>query len=236
MIRVLIVDDDFMVGRVHRGFVERIEGFSVVAIVHTGEAALAAAEQERPDLVLLDLYLPDIFGLDVLSQLRSAGLECDVIVITAAKELDAVRTAVRHGVADYILKPFTQQVLQVRLERYASQRSLVQGLGVSGQDDVDRALARMVTTTSVPLPKGLSSETARMVEQSLRTQDGPTTATECAGQLGLSRVSARRYLEYFSGTGQVEVTLKYGAAGRPERMYHWLGRGRLRTTNARPPA
>ncbi|MGV9900086.1 response regulator, partial [Streptomyces tendae] len=121
-IGVLVVDDDFMVARVHRAFVERVEPFRVVGVAGTGEQALAAVEELRPDLVLLDLYLPDVFGLDVIPRLRGAGHDCDVMVISAAREADAVRGAVRHGVVDYLLKPFEFEDLRVRLERYAVQR------------------------------------------------------------------------------------------------------------------
>ena len=221
-IRVLIVDDDFMVARVHTGFVERVEGFDVVGVAHTAAEALARVAEQRPDLVLLDMYLPDRFGLDVLGELRSAGSDCDVIVITAARELDAVRGAIQRGVVDYVLKPFGFQDLRERLERYAAQRQLLRGGGgrVEGQDDIDRVLARAGSGSgSAALPKGLSPETVAVVADALRTADGTLSATETAEAVGISRVSARRYLEYFVSTGRAEVTLRYGTTGRPERRY-----------------
>jgi response regulator of citrate/malate metabolism len=222
VIRVLVVDDDFMVARIHTGFVSRTPGFEVVGARHTGAEALAAVTELDPDLVLLDLYLPDLFGLDVLTRLRARGDECDVMVITAAKELDAVRRASRQGVVDYVLKPFGYDDLRERLERYAAQRSLLHGGEVQGQDDVDRVLARRGTATAEPLPKGMSVETAALVERALRDADRSLSATECAEAVGLSRVSARRYLEHFCSTGQAEVRLRYGSTGRPERRYHWV--------------
>jgi response regulator of citrate/malate metabolism len=222
MIRVLIVDDDFMVARIHRGFVERIDGFEVVGTATTGERALAAVAELQPDLVLLDLYLPDIFGLDVLGRLRAAGHECDVVVITAARDAEAVRSAVRQGVVNYLLKPFGFDDLRTRLEQYVAQRNDLRAAQVTGQADVDRVLARGVSPVTTALPKGLSTETADLVERALRRATGTLSAAECATELGISRVSARRYLEHFCGTGRAEVSLRYGAAGRPERRYRWL--------------
>jgi response regulator of citrate/malate metabolism len=223
MIRVAIVDDDFMVARVHTGFVARVDGFEVVGTAHTGADAVALVARTTPDLVLLDLYLPDRFGLDVLADLRAAGHDCDVIVITAAKELDAVRSALRHGVADYVLKPFGFADLRERLERYAAQHQLLKratsGAVVAGQDDVDRVLSRAGASASGPLPKGLSPETVSLVGAALRGADGTLSASEAAEQVGISRVSARRYLEYFVTTGRAEVSLRYGSTGRPERRY-----------------
>jgi response regulator of citrate/malate metabolism len=222
MIDVLVVDDDFMVAKIHRGFVERVEGFRVVGSADTGERTLAAVADLRPDLVLLDLYLPDIFGLDLVPRIRAAGHECDILVITAAREADAVRGAVRHGVVNYLLKPFGFEDLRSRLEEYAAQRASVPD-SVTSQADVDRVLTlNRPGPSAARLPKGLSPETAALVADAMRAADGTLSAAECAVEVGISRVSARRYLEYFSSLGQVEVSLRYGAAGRPERRYHWL--------------
>ncbi|MEU3144930.1 MULTISPECIES: response regulator [unclassified Streptomyces] len=224
-IDVLVVDDDFMVARVHRAFVERVEGFRAVGVAGTGEQAVAAVDDLRPDLVLLDLYLPDLFGLDVIPRLRSAGHDCDVMVISAAREADTVRGAVRQGVVDYLLKPFGSEDLRARLERYAVRRGLLLGAVVRGQADVDRVLAgaTVPVATAPALPKGMSVETAELVERTLREADGTLSATECAALTGVSRVSARRYLEHFHTVGRAEVSLRYGAAGRPERRYRLLG-------------
>jgi response regulator of citrate/malate metabolism len=224
VIDVLVVDDDFMVARIHRGFVERIEGFRVVGTASTGEQALAAVDRLRPDLVLLDLYLPDMFGLDVVTRMRAAGHDCDILVISAAREAEAVRRAVRYGAVNYLLKPFGFDELRNRLEQYVTRRNALRASVVSDQADVDRVLSRSRSHPGASsLPRGLSPETAELVERALRETDGTLSAAECANRVGISRVSARRYLEHFSGTGRADVTLRYGAAGRPERRYCWLG-------------
>ena len=222
MIDVLVVDDDFMVARIHCGFVERIEGFRVVGTASTGEQAIAKVDELRPDLVLLDLYLPDMFGLDVVTRLRAARHDCDILVISAAREAEAVRRAVRYGAVNYLLKPFGFDELRTRLEQYAARRNSLRAAVVSDQADVDRVLSRTGSVATPALPRGLSPETAELVERALREHDGTLSAAECANQVGISRVSARRYLEHFSGTGRAEVSLRYGAAGRPERRYAWV--------------
>ncbi|MFC4071113.1 response regulator [Actinoplanes subglobosus] len=222
MIGVLVVDDDFMVSRIHRGFVEQVPGFRVVGTAHTGQEAIDAAAALTPDLMLLDLYLPDMFGLDVVVRLRAAGHDCDVMVITAAKEADAVRAAVRHGVVNYLLKPFGVDDLRQRLEQYARRRSGLDGVLVRDQADVDRALARAGAAPAAGLPKGLSPETARLVEQALRSAAETLSAAECADRIGISRVSARRYLEHLRDSGRAEVRLRYAVPGRPEHRYRWV--------------
>ena len=224
MIRVLVVDDDFMVARIHVGFVERVKGFEVAGVAHSGAEAADAVARLRPDLLLLDLYLPDRFGLDLLADLRAGPHPCDAIVITAAKEADAVRAAVRLGVADYLLKPFGFPDLEERLARYAAQRRLLDRTEVHDQDDVDRVFVRTASGAAgaVALPKGMSAETARLVEAALSGAEAAQSATEVAERVGISRVSARRYLEHFVSMGQADVRLRYGSTGRPERLYRWV--------------
>ncbi len=223
MTRVLVVDDDFMVARVHKGFVERMPGFTVIGMAHTGEAALEAITSQKPDLVLLDIYLPDISGLEVLRRLRSSGSEVDVLAITAARDVETIRTALRTGVVQYIIKPFTFDTLRDRLERY---RSAVHHLGARGeaaaQSDVDKLFGTLRPSAGAPLPKGLTETTAALVAGVLRASSTDLSAAECAELAGLSRVSTRRYLEHLVLTGKAEVRMRYGGTGRPEHRYHWV--------------
>jgi len=222
MIRVLVVDDDFMVAKVQCGFVARVPGFAVVGVAHTGAEALAAVDRLRPDLVLLDIYLPDLSGLEVLRRLREGGAGVDVLAVTAARDVQTIRTALRTGVVNYLIKPFTFDTLRDRLERYAVAHQGLPGSGEVAQDDVDRLFVAL-RPAPVGLPKGLTRPTADLVAAALRDAGGDLSASECADRIGLSRVSTRRYLEHFVGAGKAGVSLRYGSAGRPERRYRWTG-------------
>ena len=226
VIRVLVVDDDFMVAKVHAGFVGRLPAFGVVGVAHTGGDALDAVARLGPDLVLLDIYLPDMTGIDVLRRLRETAPDVDVLVITAAREVDTVRTALRGGVVNYLLKPFDADALRARLEQYAITRLALTGAPTVGQADLDRLFGGRPPPSGrsggdEAVPKGLSPESTDLVRRVLRDTDGDLSAAECAQRCGLSRVSARRYLEHFIETGQAEVRLRYGVAGRPQRRYAW---------------
>ena len=217
MIKVLIVDDDFMVAKVHAGFIQRTPGFAVVGVAHTGAQAVTETARLQPDLVLLDIHLPDINGLDLMQKLREVAPELDVLVISAAREVETVRKALRGGIVHYLIKPFSQTDLQERLEHYRSAyQSLASSKEVAEQSDVNRVFG--LDRTERPLPKGCSVETLKQVEAALQAARGDLSAAEVAVQLGTSRVSARRYLEYLHDEGVLEVRLKYGA-GRPERRY-----------------
>lgn len=218
MTSVLVVDDDFMVARLHARFVELTEGFEVVGVAANGEEALRLATDLDPDLVLLDVHLPDLGGLDVLACLREEGSRAGVIMVTAERDADTVRAALAGGAMQYVVKPFEQQDLVERLHRVrGALRAL--GDGETDQEAIDRAFgAARASSGAAALPKGLSRETARLVEGLLDENDD-LSATDAAERLGLARVTARRYLEHFVGTGQAQVRLRYGGAGRPERRY-----------------
>ena len=218
MIGVLIVDDDFMVAKVHAGFVSALDGFEVVGTASTGTQALEDVVRLRPDLVLLDVYLPDVSGLDLLGALREAAPEVDVLVISAAREADTVRRALRGGIVHYLMKPFSYDDLRVRLEHYRQAYAGMAG-EQTDQADVDRVFG--VSGADKRLPKGFSAETLRLVEDTLRQEAADVSAAEAASLLGISRVSARRYLEHLTETGKVEVALRDGEVGRPERRYAW---------------
>ncbi|MDJ0464578.1 response regulator [Streptomyces sp. H27-C3] len=231
MTKVLVVDDDFMVAKLHSRCVSAMDGFTVVGVAHNGADALRAARLLRPDLVLLDVYLPDMDGITVLRELRAAeqrdegGHTVDALFITAARDAEIIRAALRAGALHYLIKPFNQAALQEQLRHVASLRTRfheLTELGEARQEDVDQIFGTR-PPGSRELPKGLAAHTAELVERTLRQEPAGLSATECAKAGALSRVSARRYLEFFADTGRAEVTLRYGGTGRPERRYRWVG-------------
>jgi|tagenome__1003787_1003787.scaffolds.fasta_scaffold20968401_4 response regulator of citrate/malate metabolism len=222
MIGVLIVDDDFMVAKVHAGFVSALDGFEVVGTAATGAQALAEVERLSPDLVLLDVYLPDMTGLEVLRRLRAAGSRADVIVISAARDVDSIRSALHGGVLHYLVKPFDRRTFEARLRDLAVLRGHLTLLEEAGQSDVDRVFGRSrgPGPAAVTTPKGIAPETLELVRTALGAAgDDGLSATECSERTGLARVSARRYLEQLVTVQEADVRQRYGTAGRPERRF-----------------
>jgi response regulator of citrate/malate metabolism len=221
-IRTLIVEDDFRVAAIHRGFMERLPSFAVVGVAHTAAEALTQAERERPDLVLLDIYLPDRSGLEVLRELHSTGRPpVDVIAITAANDVETLRSALQGGVVHYLVKPFQFNAFREKLESYAALRSRLGQIRQVDQDEIDDVLATLRAGSSPALPKGLSPATFALVARTLREIADDLSAEEVADRTGVSRVTSRRYLDRLARTGLVQVTMRYGKAGRPEHRYRW---------------
>jgi len=222
-IRTLIVEDDFRVAEIHRGFIERLPSFSVVGIAHTARDALTRAEGQRPDLVLLDIYLPDRSGLEVLRELHATGRPpVDVIAITAANDVETLRSALQGGVVHYLVKPFQFNAFREKLESYAALRSRLGQVRSVDQDEIDEVFATLRARAASPeLPKGLSPATFTLVARTLRAVDDDLSAEEVAARTGVSRVTSRRYLDRLARSGLVEVAMRYGGTGRPEHRYRW---------------
>jgi len=219
MINVLVVEDDPVAAEAHRSYVERVPGFAVAGVVRTAAEAQRALRGEV-DLVLLDQYLPDGTGLELCRALHAAGRLVDVIMVTSARDLAVVRAAVSTGVVQYLLKPFTFATLRDKLERYARFRRGVERTGLADQTGVDHLFATLRGTDSM-LPKGMSGPTLDAVVAALRESTDGLSAGAAGDVLGMSRVTARRYLEYLADNGLAVRQPRYGQVGRPELRYQW---------------
>jgi response regulator of citrate/malate metabolism len=222
VIRTLIVDDDFRVAAIHAAYVNKVDGFEVIAQAHTAAEAVDVVDRLRPDLMLLDLYLPDEHGLELVARLRDGGHPpVDVIVITAAKDADSVRGAMQGGALHYLLKPFSFPALRDKLLSYAQMRARLTALREADQRTVDRVFGALRAPDQLAAVKGRSVHTLEAVEQLLSQTPADLSAAEVAEQTGMSRATAQRYLSHLHETGRVDIKLRYGTNGRPEHGYRW---------------
>lgn len=229
-LRVLVVEDEPVAADAHAVYIGRVPGFTLAGMAPDGQSALRllgefAASGSPIDLVLLDMNLPDLHGLDVARRMRSLGYFADIIAITAVREVNIVRSAVSIGVVQYLIKPFTFATFADKLESYRAFREQLaparsQRTGAS-QSDVDQAFASLRAPMELPLPKGLSPSTLDSVRELVSRRQGAVSANEVTEELGMSRVTARRYLEYLADAGVVTRAPRYGTPGRPENEYRW---------------
>lgn len=234
-IRVLVVEDEPVASAAHAAYVGRLEGFTLAGTAPDGQSALRllsefVASGDPVELVLLDMNLPDLHGLDIARRMRAAGILADIIAITAVRELAIVRSAVAIGVVQYLIKPFTYATFADKLASYRLFRQQLAGpesgskkTGAS-QSDVDQAFASLRAPSEMPLPKGLSVSTLESVQEFMKGRSEAVSATEVMEALGMSRVTARRYLEYLADAGTASRAPRYGTPGRPENEYRWSGR------------
>ena len=228
MISVLIVEDEPLIAEAHRTYLGRLRGFSVAAVAHTAREAMRAASEaaasDTPiDLVLVDIGLPDASGIVLASGLSGLRPAPDIIAITSERDLEMVRAADGHGALAYLLKPFTFAAFRDRLERYQRYReALPAGTDAASQAEVDRALAELrVGADRSVAPKGAAPATNDEIARAVRDSADGITADEVAKQVGVSRVTAWRYLERLADEGTLTRQTDYGKAGRPKTRYTW---------------
>jgi response regulator of citrate/malate metabolism len=227
MIHVLIVEDEPLIAEAHQTYLGRLPGFSVAAVAHTARDAMRAASEaaagDTPiDLVLLDIGLPDANGIALASGLSGLRPAPDIIAITSERDLEMVRAAVGHGALAYLLKPFTFAAFRDRLERYRRYReALPAGTDAASQAEVDRALSELRVGTDRSAPKGAAPGTNDEIARAVRDSRDGVTADEVAKRVGVSRVTAWRYLERLADDGTVTRHTDYGKAGRPKTRYQW---------------
>jgi response regulator of citrate/malate metabolism len=220
-IRVLVVDDDFHVAHGHAVAVERLDGFEVVAEAHDLASARRAIAELEPHLVLLDLYLPDGNGLDLVRELNAApGPAPDVILVTAARDVDSVVAAMRLGAFYYLVKPFSLAALREQLGSYRGWLAESAKEREADQATVDTLFDSRAANVRRPTPgqRQLPPTTARVLDL-VRGSATPVSAATVADQLGASRPTAQRHLALLVRRGQVELTIAYGGTGRPEHRF-----------------
>jgi len=223
-IRVLVVEDDLRIADLHQRFVSKLDGFEVVGIAGRIDDAREMVEVLQPDLVLLDLFFPEGNGMELLRHIRAGDQPCDVILITAAREMTTLQNALRGGVFDYIVKPVFFPRFQESLQNFRTLHLASRSGGALEQRDIDRLLHAQIPLAadagSMPVPKGIDPLTLNKVRQVFDEPQITDLSAEDVGKtIGASRSTARRYLEYLTTEGYLKADLIYGVVGRPERRY-----------------
>jgi len=221
MIKVLIVDDDIDIAELHRRFVTKVDDYEVVGIANDLEEAYEMTKILKPHMVLLDLYFPEGSGMDFLWRVRKDGITTDIVLITAARDVSALQEAVRGGAFDYIVKPVVFDRFKATLERFREYRKEIGNTCTLEQNDIDHLLDRHteITIKSHDMPKGIDPITLKKIIAVFEERQEAMSAEEVGTHIGASRNTARRYLEYLTGTGLLTVDIDYGTVGRPEKRF-----------------
>ncbi|MGI6224953.1 MAG: response regulator [Peptococcales bacterium] len=222
-VNVVIVEDDPMVASINKKLTEKVQPFQVIDIASTEEMALKKISELEPDLVLLDIYLSNGNGLNLLQKIRHMDIPTDVILVTAAKDSKTIAQSMRYGAIDYIIKPFDLERLEKSLKNYLKLRFLLDKDKDIKQSDLDKVNLQdqaEITTMTTQLPKGVHALTLDQILVFLLKQDKPLSCEQVSQELAMSKITVWRYLEYLVELGKVEVELVYGTVGRPSKRYY----------------
>jgi response regulator of citrate/malate metabolism len=219
-IRVMIVEDDFMVARINRDLTHQISGFRVVKVAGTAREALDTLEKEPVDLVMLDVYLPDRTGVELLKAFRRGDHPVDVVMITAAHDAPTVEESMRYGIFDYIIKPFSFDRYKACLVNYRKQKAAISRQKTLSQERVNEFTGfQDVPRSRDGFPKGIQEQTLQRVEEAIGKFGPNFSIHDLLDVLPLSRATNRRYLEFLTDAGVLEKSLAYRKVGRPTVLY-----------------
>jgi two-component system, CitB family, response regulator len=219
----MIIEDDPMVREINAKFLKKIDGFILYKSVSNLTDAKRFVLEKKPDLILLDVFLPKENGIDFLKWIRSEEIAVDVILITADKTIERVQEALRYGAEDYIIKPFDFERLEEALQQFKERHYVFKKNDVIEQEDLDKLISNTNTNISQDEDgyiKGLNKYTYNSVWGEVEKSDYKYfTAEEVAEKIGIARVTVRKYLDYMEKSGKIEMLIEYGKVGRPQHKY-----------------
>lgn len=220
-ISVILIEDDPMIRQVNQQFIEKVKGFQIIGTAGNGIEGMKLIKKLKPNLVIMDIFMPEQNGIQTLQQLRESKLNVDVITITAATEMKTIRQILQLGVYDYIMKPFTFERIKQTLENYRNFKEKMGRKKELTQTELDELIHphRSNLQGLNELPKGLNASTLDKIIAYIRMQDNSVSAEEVANGVGLARVTARRYLDYLEKQQKVVIDIQYGSVGRPVNQY-----------------
>lgn len=220
-IPVMIVEDDVRASYVLESTINQHADFYVVAVCESLHEAELKAGAFEPELIMVDITLPDGNGIELIKLLKSKGVTSAFIMTTAERETGTIEKAIQLGVMDYLVKPIRMSRVLQALDDYLDFKKRLTKHGTIDQQDIDALFRKSATLDgSRNTPKGIDQNTLEKLTQHLETIDeGPFTAEEIGGAIHLSRITARRYLEYLEAQGKVCMTLDYKTGGRPKQRY-----------------
>lgn len=211
--RILVVDDDFRVAALHAKIVDTMVGLTTVGSARTVSEARAILEREHVDLALVDVYLPDGSGIDLVRE-----MQCDAFILGAADDAASVRAGLAAGALQYLIKPFPATELARRLGAYTAYRRILVGAEVT-QEQVDAAASVLRSERPAPRRDDSGSVTEGRIVEALRRSGAPMLADDIAADVGVSPATARRYLADLVREGTLTMALQYGTTGRPRQRY-----------------
>jgi response regulator of citrate/malate metabolism len=229
-LKVIIVEDDPMVAQINKRYLQKVPGLTLVGVFANGKLAIDFLQTNPVDLVVLDVYMPELNGLELLRLMRTQGMQSEVIMVTAANDAKQVDELLKLGVVDYLVKPFTEERFIEALEKSQARIRMAGSGDELNQQAIDRMLGAKVKPQPTPkaapgkdnteTPKGLQPSTLELILKTMReNQTSFRGCEELASGIGLSKVTVRRYLNHLVEKGQVESSVDYDTGGRPSVKY-----------------
>lgn len=221
--RVLIVEDDPMVAMINEQYVKQNKNFTVSTICRNGEEALNFLEGNKIDLIVLDVYMPVMDGVETLKRIRDKKISSEVIMVTAANDTNTLEQTMHLGVLDYLIKPFTLERFLVALEKFLSQKETLKQNSIIDQNCIDRLMTQFGTQDKkikpTEYPKGINKKTLSSMIEYFNENSGWQSVDMIAEKLKISIVTVRHYMNYLVQQKSIVEDINYETGGRPCMLY-----------------
>lgn len=220
-LEVVIVEDEPHLAQLHREYIEQNFHLRVVGIAGSLEQARELISRHHPRLVLLDNYLPDGQGVELIDSPLLKQFGCAVIFITAASDMQTCSHAMRSGAFDYLIKPVFSHRLRASLERFMLLEHTLRQVKVVDQRALDKLFNLPAGDASAaPSTKGIEPATLARVKRLFSERPEFSWSVEqIVEEAGISKTTGRRYLEYCVEIGFITIEIQYGNIGHPRRLY-----------------
>ena len=227
MYRTVIIEDDPVITQLNRQYVEKDSRFTVVQTFSAAHPALFWLRNNLVDLIILDMYMPQMSGLELLRILRAEGVNADVIMVTSADDAATIESFIRLGVTDYLIKPFGYERFQLALKNFCDHWDTIHQdpnhPHKFTQNQLDNVLLHLTASSPPPapggMPNGLQSQTLTLLQDYLKENPQGHTCDDIASHVGLSVVTVRRYMNYLAEQHLVDSDMDYNTGGRPCIVY-----------------
>lgn len=218
---VLIVEDDPMVSLINEEYVRKNKNFRVAGSARNGEQAIDFLRKNHVSLVILDVYMPLMDGVETLKKIREEKINTEVIMVTAANDTATLENTMHLGVVDYLVKPFAFERFQVALEKFSAKVSALEKVTVLDQNSIDTIISGRESkpVTSKKFPKGIQEKTLDLIREYLMNLDTWTDGDSIAENVKLSNVTVRHYMSYLVEIGEIKESINYETGGRPRSLY-----------------
>lgn len=219
MYTVLVVEDDPMVRMINEQYVRMNKDFCIASSVKNGQEALDYIKENKVDLVVLDVFMPFMNGVEFLKKLREQKLKTEVIMVTAANDTATLEETMHLGVIDYLVKPFALERFQVALEKFTAKMNAINGSDVLDQNLIDSIISNSPQKKSKEYPKGIQEKTLERIKTCFENKNDWHSVEIIAEKLGISIVTVRHYVNYLVKEGFLQESINYETGGRPSMLY-----------------
>lgn len=219
MYKVLVVEDDPMVRMINEQYVRMNKDFCIASSVKNGQEALDYLKENKVDLVILDVFMPFMNGVEFLKKLREQKLKTEVIMVTAANDTSTLEETMHLGVIDYLVKPFALERFQVALEKFTAKMNAINGSDVLDQNLIDSIISNSPQKKSKEYPKGIQEKTLERIKNCFENKNDWHSVELIAEKLGISIVTVRHYVNYLVKEGFLQESINYETGGRPSMLY-----------------